>query len=95
MGFNVVEFLESLYRPVADREPVENHVENHVGGPVENHVEGRQATPQAVGPDDLPLDWRIAWEERAAIREYDGGLSRERSETLALADILEQMKRNG
>ena len=77
MGFNAGEFLDSLYRPNGEGQPV--------GGQV-------QPSP-VVGPDDLPLDWRIAWEERAAVREYDGGLPRDRAEALALADILEQMKR--
>jgi TubC N-terminal docking domain len=42
--------------------------------------------------DALPGHWRIAFEERAAIRKYDGGLLRERAEALALADILEEMR---
>ena len=72
MSFNAAEFLERLCLSNGDGQP----------------VKGRVQTPPAVGPDDLPLDWRIAWEERAAIREYDGGLSRDRAEALALADIL-------
>jgi hypothetical protein len=39
----------------------------------------------------LPPDWHVAWDERSAIMEYDGGLPRERAEALALADILAQM----
>ena len=35
--------------------------------------------------EDLDMDWRVEWEERAAIMEYDGGLPRERAEALALA----------
>src|SRR5262245_65192722 len=52
-------------------------------------------TAEAVTPADLPADWHSAWDERAAIREYDGGLPRERAEALALADILRQMRRAG
>ncbi len=33
---------------------------------------------------------RLAWEERAAIREYDGGYSRPEAERLALCDIEER-----
>ena len=44
------------------------------------------------GPDDLPGDWRVEFEERAAIKEYDGGLPRERAEAEALAEIVTQMK---
>jgi hypothetical protein len=45
--------------------------------------------------EDLDPDWRIAWEERAAILEYDGGLPRERAEALALTEIIGQMRRAG
>jgi hypothetical protein len=45
-------------------------------------------------PDDLPLDWYLQWDERAAIMEVDGGLTRERAEALALRDVLEQMRRH-
>lgn len=48
-----------------------------------------------AGPEDLPMDWRIAWEERAAIMEYDGCLPRERAEVDALADVLRTMAREG
>jgi len=41
---------------------------------------------------DLPMDWRIEYEERAAILEYDGGLSRENADMQALEEILERMK---
>ena len=43
-------------------------------------------------PASLPPDWHLLWDERAAIREYDGGLPRERAEALALADIVTLMK---
>jgi hypothetical protein len=42
--------------------------------------------------DDLPLEWHEAWDERAALREYDGGLPREVAEARALQDVLEQMR---
>ncbi len=38
-------------------------------------------------PGDLPVDWRIEFEERAAILEYDGGLSREEADVQALQEI--------
>jgi hypothetical protein len=45
--------------------------------------------PSAVAvPADLPLEWHIAWDERAAIIEYDGGLPREEAEARALVEIL-------
>ena len=43
------------------------------------------------GPDDLPGDWRVEFEERAAIMEFDGNLPRERAEALALTDVLRRM----
>jgi hypothetical protein len=46
-------------------------------------------------PTDLPPDWHLAWDERAAILEYDGGHPRERAEALALVEIVRQMRRLG
>ena len=40
-----------------------------------------------AGPENLPMDWRIEFEERAAILEYDGGLVRDEAETQALQEI--------
>jgi hypothetical protein len=57
--------------------------------------------PEAAAPvpdvrvEDLDPDWRIEWEARAAIMEYDGGLPRERAEALALAEIIKQMRAAG
>ena len=48
-----------------------------------------------IGPGDLPGDWRVEWEERAAVMEYDGGLPRERAEALALDDVLRRMRQAG
>ncbi len=45
--------------------------------------------------EGLPMKWRIEWEERAAIMEYDGGLTRARAEAEALADVLRQMHAAG
>ena len=42
--------------------------------------------------DELPDDWRVWYEERAAIMEYDGGLPRERAEAMALAETLRLMR---
>ncbi|MHC4346600.1 MAG: hypothetical protein ACYSUP_18180 [Planctomycetota bacterium] len=46
-------------------------------------------------PGDLPVDWRIEFEERAAILEYDGGLSRKDADKQALQEILERLNRSG
>ena len=45
-----------------------------------------------LSPYDLPLEWRIEFEERAAILEYDGGLSRTNADQQALNEIRERMK---
>jgi len=45
-----------------------------------------------IAPDDLPPDWHLEWDERAATMEYDGCLPRERAEALALSDILARMR---
>ncbi|HBI47063.1 MAG TPA: hypothetical protein DDY78_30050 [Planctomycetales bacterium] len=49
-------------------------------------------TAAAIGPDDLPGDWRVEWEERAAVMEYNAGLCRERAEALALTAIVREMR---
>lgn len=43
-------------------------------------------------PSDLPWDLQEEWGERAAIREYDGGQSREEAETQAFIEILARIK---
>jgi hypothetical protein len=48
--------------------------------------------PHQPGPEDLPPDWRVEWEERAAVLEYDGGQPRERAEALALTEISLRMQ---
>ena len=59
---------------------------------VRSLVRGRwQATADPIDVDDLPGDWRVWFEERAAIKEYHGGLPRERAEAEALAEVLRQM----
>jgi hypothetical protein len=47
--------------------------------------------PIAVALAELPAALLETWEERAAIREYDGGLHRARAEVLALEDVRRQM----
>ncbi len=44
-------------------------------------------------PDNLSMDWRIEFEERAAILQYDGRLSRDEADEQALQEICERMKR--
>ena len=47
--------------------------------------------PAEITPADLPGDWRVEWEERAAIREHEGGQAREHAEAEALSEILTRM----
>ncbi len=59
---------------------------------------GRLITPvldrcqQETRPEDLPEPWRELYEERAAIREYDGGQAREHAEAEALREVVERMR---
>jgi hypothetical protein len=39
--------------------------------------------------DRMPEEFIEAWEERSAVREYDGGLSRPHAEAIALLDLLD------
>jgi hypothetical protein len=56
--------------------------------------------PSLPGPDwrvelaSWPPDWREAWEERAAIMEYDAGLPRDEAERSAFKDVKGHMVRN-
>ena len=50
------------------------------------------AVTEVLGPDNLPGDWRIEFEERAAVREYDGGQAREHAEAEAFTEILARMR---
>ena len=62
---------------------------------VESEVDTVEAIVGGVisSPRDLSIDWRIEFEERAAILEYDGGLSREEADRRAYKEILERIKR--
>jgi hypothetical protein len=44
-------------------------------------------------PDDLPPEWREEYEERAAIMEFDGGMSRPEAEAAALRDVARRIGR--
>lgn len=71
--------LDKIFDP--DREP---------GGVAT--VEPDVLTPGLSGPDDLPGDWRIEFEERAAIREHDGRQAKEHAEAEAFTEILARMR---
>ena len=51
------------------------------------------AEDEDIGIDDLPGDWRVWFEERAAIMEYHGGLPREHAEAEALKETVEKMQK--
>ena len=44
--------------------------------------------PTEICPADLSGPWRELYEERAAIRQYDGGQAREHAEAEALREIV-------
>lgn len=46
-------------------------------------------------PSAMPPDLRERWEERAALMEYDGGLSRQEAERLAWNDTLRAIELEG
>ena len=45
-----------------------------------------------LSPGDLPGDWRVAYEERAGIKEYCGKLSRQQAEAEALTETVQAMR---
>jgi hypothetical protein len=85
MAYDAVAFLEGLFRQPAGHTP-------------DDFLAGPALSPDldlGIGPDDLPGDWRVDWEERAAILEYDGQLPRELAEARALTEVLGLMRRAG
>ncbi len=80
MAYDVVALLDDLFDRTGDEDGIESPTV-----PVD----------LTIGPEALPMDWRIEWEERAAIMEYDGGLTRERAESEAMKDIVRQMRDAG
>ena len=81
--YNVVDKLDELFRQSA--RPVRR---------LEASKPPAEPLPRCygLGPEDLPIDWRVEWEERAAIMEYCGGMSRGQAEAEALRDTLDRMK---
>lgn len=55
----------------------------------------RELGPTDIRPDDLSDPWRAWYEERAAIREYDGGQAREHAEADALRETIDTMRTAG
>jgi len=50
--------------------------------------------PDQISVEDLPGDWRVWFEERAAVKEYDGNLPRERAEAEALTEVCRAIKKS-
>ena len=80
MSYDVVALLDDLFDRTGDEDGIESP---------------EVQVSHTIGPEALPMDWRIEWEKRAAIMEYDGGLTREHAESEALKDILRQMRDAG
>ena len=80
MSYNAVAFLEGLFLA----EPRTQRGTVSVCEPMPPNA--------ATGVEDLPGDWRVWFEERAAIIEYDGGLPRERAEAEALVETVRLMR---
>ncbi len=55
----------------------------------------RKTRGNADHPTDLPPEWHLLWDERAAILEFDGGWPRERAEALALDEVHRLMRAEG
>ena len=51
------------------------------------------ASPAKQEPDDAGIDWRGWYEERAAIRQFDGGHTREEAERLAWGEVEDRWHR--
>lgn len=60
------------------------------GGSASGHIQNFYSLPDRAGWDDE--DWQAAFDERAAILEFDAGLTRAEAERLAGVEITEQRK---
>jgi len=78
---------------IFDNDRAELRVSRRLSRDAAPHREGDTGLP--VAANDLPIDWHFAWDERAAILEFDAGLPRERAEAKALDYVLEQARRGG
>jgi hypothetical protein len=47
---------------------------------------------ETAGVCKLPMEWRYEYEERAAILQYDGGLSREEADKQAYREIIKRLE---
>lgn len=74
---DMVAYLERLFDPSDVPMPIPHAVQN---------------SPE-IRVEDLDIDWRVEYEHRAAIMQFEGGLSRERADFLALQDTIAEMKR--
>ncbi len=64
--------------------------------PPAHHVDESEDWQSPTGSvADLPFEWRVEFEERAAILEYDGGLAREEAERRAFAEVLRRIRASG
>ena len=99
MGYDAREFLRNLFE--ADRpkdSPAPSSAVPSAPAPdpeTRDPAQDNRQNDRLMGlqPDDLPPAWRLEWEERAAVREYEGGQAREHAEAEALKEILERMWR--
>lgn len=53
--------------------------------------DGGDAAARVV--EGLSEPWREYYEERAAVREYDGGMVRPEAEKMALVDVMQRIER--
>ena len=81
MRFDAVKFLESLFDPA-----------RAVSEPEPTPVRPEPMIEPGIRPDDLRKPWRELYEERAAIREYEGGQAREHAEAEALRETVAMMR---
>ncbi len=49
------------------------------------------AVAEITTPDDLPDEWSKLYEERAAIRHFDGGQALEHAEAEAFAEVVARL----
>lgn len=54
-----------------------------------------KSAEETAGVGKLPTEWRYEYEERAAILQYDCGLSREEADEQAFQEIVKRLEYTG
>ena len=91
-------WLSALRAPHEKSQDASTANPQNLQNPYERGIEGFEGRPpghlQKIHEGSDATDWQFAFEERAAILEYDGGMTRADAEELAAEEIAIQRGRH-